>query len=369
MTQRIALLIHALYGGGAERLMSNLAARWAQSHEIHLVTWAKTETDTYPLPPNVIRHGLDKIAESTTPAHALLANIDRVRSLRKTLRAIEPALILSFSDQMNIVSLEASRPLQIPHWISEHSNPQHQNLGRIWEGWRRRSYPQCHGCTVLDQNIAQWMSRLVPADRLRIIPPSIDINAAENAKNSEAKPSVLFVGRLSQEKRVDLILQAWKGLQTQFPEWELQIVGEGPKREELETQAAALKRVTFHGWCDDPAHFYRQASLFVLASDYEGFPVALLEAMSHGVACVSSRCAGAIDIFSARDGLRPANGNDAKDLAEQMAKLMESSELRQSTGANAKKLSQEYTWDIIGPKWDAILTETLPSALPPASVS
>ncbi len=140
--KRIALTIHALFGGGAERLMAQLAARWSEAgHDVHLVTWSGTETDQYRVPIQVKRHGLALLSESSSRLRGIAANVRRIRVLRNTLRRIEPELIVSFCDQMNIVTLQAARKLAAPVVIAEHSNPAKQKLNRLWEYWRSRVYP------------------------------------------------------------------------------------------------------------------------------------------------------------------------------------------------------------------------------------
>ena len=131
---RLALLVPALFGGGAERLMSQLATRWnSQGFEVHLVTWAATSTDHYSIPDAVIRHGLGMLAPSRGWWSGMVANWQRVKRLRETLQGIQPQLVVSFCDQMNIVALEACWD-RFPVLIAEHSNPEdsHGNGGVVY---------------------------------------------------------------------------------------------------------------------------------------------------------------------------------------------------------------------------------------------
>ncbi|MFO1020807.1 MAG: hypothetical protein U0903_08945 [Planctomycetales bacterium] len=80
MAQRLALVIHALSHGGAERVLAELAAYWAnQGREVTLITLARVETDTYPLPASVRRIGLDLQRESRTWWQRLTNHRRRVR--------------------------------------------------------------------------------------------------------------------------------------------------------------------------------------------------------------------------------------------------------------------------------------------------
>ena len=171
---------------------------------------------------------------------------------------------------------------------------------------------------------------------------------------------MLSVGRLSPEKGIDQLLLAWQQAQPSMPDWELWIVGDGPQRASLELQAAQLHAVHFTGWLADPAERYRSAEIFVLPSRYEGFPNALLEAMSHAVACISTRCSQAIVELS-RDGqalyvVSASDGSLAEQLAGALIELSTSPQRRQQLGAAALAVSLDHSWGRIGPLWDRLLS-------------
>ena len=99
------------------------------------------------------------------------------------------------------------------------------------------------------------------------------------------RKEILFVGSLFKLKGVHRILAAWQDLFAQHADWELVIVGDGDERQNLESMVAEKKlpRVRFEGFSASPEKYYETASIFVMASDFEGFPMVLGEAMSHGV--------------------------------------------------------------------------------------
>ena len=382
---RIALTIHALHGGGAERVLARLADRWsAAGHELHVITWSAADTDEIALSASVHRHGLDLMGSSTNLLQAIRANWRRVCALRQKLRRIQPDLVLSFCDQMNIATLQAARGLKLPVWIAERSDPARQRLSPLWEWWRRRTYPSCTGCVAQTDEIAQHVSQWMPRSQIEVIPNAVDpVTYHETILASPDSPSprstdaltngdspcgdsqkiVLSVGRLSPEKGIDRLLQAWQQAHSQMMGWELRIVGDGSQRASLEAQAADLPRVFFSGWLADPAQLYRTAQIFVLSSRYEGFPNALLEAMSHGLACMSTTCSQAIADLS-RDGqaihVVPAAAETvASQLASGLIELSTSAQRRQQLGAAAHRVSLDYSWSRIGPRWDRLLSTEL----------
>lgn len=103
--------------------------------------------------------------------------------------------------------------------------------------------------------------------------------------NSELKEKMLlYAGRLSHTKNVDLILLAWKKISLQFPDWKLEIAGEGEERMRLLSLVERYKipRVHFHGQVSNLDSLYSRAEYLLLASDCESFSCVVLESMAYG---------------------------------------------------------------------------------------
>jgi GalNAc-alpha-(1->4)-GalNAc-alpha-(1->3)-diNAcBac-PP-undecaprenol alpha-1,4-N-acetyl-D-galactosaminyltransferase len=354
---RIALAIHSLFGGGAERLMSQLAARWAAAgHEIHLVTWSTSETDQYSVPSEVQRHGLDLLGESSSVWRALWANVGRVRTLRRTLRQIQPDLVLSFCDQMNVVALQAAGKLSIPVVICEHSNPAKQRLSRVWEAWRSRTYPRCRSCVVLTDEIADYMQRWIASERLLVIPAAVEPpTAAPAVLRSES--TVLAVGRLSHEKGFDLLIEAWRQVHPRLPGWQLCIAGVGSQQQALAERARDLPTVQLLGWIQNTWPLYQQATLFVLPSRYEGFPIALIEALSQGCPAIATRCTAATECPPLSASLHLVDIESVEQLAEAIEQVAKNPVRRAQLAASGVRASEDFHWQKIGNLWDRLLIE------------
>jgi GalNAc-alpha-(1->4)-GalNAc-alpha-(1->3)-diNAcBac-PP-undecaprenol alpha-1,4-N-acetyl-D-galactosaminyltransferase len=364
-SKRIALCIHAMQGGGAERVMSQLANYWSVRHEVHLITWSDQLQDAYPLNKRLHRHGLNLQAPSSGLGQGIFANLKRVRALRHTLKTIDPQLVVSFCDQMNIVTLEALRAMTtVPVWIAEHSDPEQQRLSPLWERWRRRNYHHCTGCVALTESIAKFMTRWIPAQRLRVIPNAL--GQLPNSINYQAQApaglnTILFVGRLSQEKGLDLLLAAWRIAHELLPQWQLKMVGDGPARAGLQAAAGNLPRIEFSGWSSNPEQFYSSSQLFVLSSRYEGFPMALIEALSYGLPAVTTNCSSALEQLKSVSGqacLQVMQGDSPAELANHIIRLAQDQATRQRMSESARQVAQQYSWPAIAPKWDQLLIDS-----------
>lgn len=172
------------------------------------------------------------------------------------------------------------------------------------------------------------------------------------------KKIVLAVGRLHEQKGFDLLLNAWKQVEKQLPEWTLRIVGEGPRRKELEAQIASLglQQVCLAGRKEDIAAEYAEASCFVLSSRYEGLPLALIEAMWCGVPSVAFDCPhGPAELLSGERGWLVANG-DIPALAQQLEYVVTHPEEAEQRAKKAQAyVRTTYSEKTIMPMWQQLI--------------
>lgn len=163
--------------------------------------------------------------------------------------------------------------------------------------------------------------------------------------------TVVCVSRLSHEKGIEVLLQAWHLIQKQMPQAKLIIVGIGPLQDQLKHIAHALDitgSVEFAGLQHDvPAQFHR-GSLAVLPSHWEGMPNALLEAMACGRACVATRVSGSEDIIEhGVNGLLVEPG-DYENMAKALLTLLSDPPLAKKYGHAARAtIEQQYSMEHI----------------------
>lgn len=117
---------------------------------------------------------------------------------------------------------------------------------------------------------------------------NVDINSKENI--------ILFVGQLNYQKRVEIMLDIWRHVSPLFTDWEFQIVGDGPLREQLVQKVSneKIERVKFYGF-QNPTPYYAKAKIFWMTSAFEGWPMTLLEAMQVGCIPIVMKTFGAVD--------------------------------------------------------------------------
>jgi glycosyltransferase involved in cell wall biosynthesis len=169
---------------------------------------------------------------------------------------------------------------------------------------------------------------------------------------------VASIGRLSHEKGVDLLLDAWAEAAPKQPGWTLRIYGRGEAEAQLRQQCAELgleDSVDFAGQTDDVPGALRASSVFVQSSRGEGFPLVLLEAMATGVPCVAFDCAPGVReiVTHEEDGLLARPGNTS-ELARHLVRLMSDEHLRDTMGDQALRSVHRFDPDVITRRWEAL---------------
>jgi len=156
-----------------------------------------------------------------------------------------------------------------------------------------------------------------------------------------------------------------KVLAPKFQSWRLIILGEGPLRAELEKLRDSLglgDQVELIGRVPDPWPWLNKSQIFLMSSRSEGFPNALCEAMVAGLPVVSTDCpSGPADIITPEeDGILVAT-EDPEAIAEGLARLMNSPDLREKLSAAAPKIGQKYSPETVFSTWDKLIVDILGS--------
>ncbi len=242
---------------------------------------------------------------------------------------------------------------------------QKQGLGRYWFSelymkWYRQHYFQQierHAdvvVTLTSGDALQWTQ----ARRVMVIPnfSIMPISAMSTGKEKR----VLAVGRLEWQKGFDRLIDAWAIVSPQFLDWRLDIVGSGSLEAELRRHIAdaGLSNVDIHPFTPQISQEYAHSSLLVLSSRFEGLSLALIEAMRHGVPCVSFDCPyGPSDVIvDGQCGLLAKEG-DVGELAMKMGRLMGDEDLRMRYAAAAIERAKIFDADEIMQKWVKLFLE------------
>lgn len=358
----ILLVTGSLEGGGAERVMSDMANYWAnRGWQVTLATWSGPETqDFYLLDPDVRRVWLDAYSPNDSFAAKIRSSLARILKLRRLLVASTPDAILSFIDVSNVYTILAALGLSVRVVVSERVNPSvNYPVTRFWRALRRVSYSWADKVVAQTHDAARWIENkcrakaIVIPNALRVLPEVV----------CERMPLIIAVGRLSKQKGFDLLLKAFAEISCHFQNWRVVIIGVGPERPaliKLRDQLNLIDRVEFIGQVCDVEAWMARAGLVVQPSRFEGFPNVVLESMGMGAAVISADCpSGPSDLIEDGVNGRLVPVEDIATLMRVMAELMSQPQVRERLGREASKVKQRYRQDLIMAQWEACLLPEL----------
>jgi glycosyltransferase involved in cell wall biosynthesis len=220
------------------------------------------------------------------------------------------------------------------------------------------TYPFSAGLVLQTNAAIQWARRRAPFGQLCVIPNAVTrFDEIEQAVKKEEL--VLGVGRLSHEKRFDRLIRSFAAIALDYPLARLRIVGDGPLRKQLRSLADSTgfgPRIELPGAVLNISAEFNRAKLFALTSDFEGFPNALLEAMSLGLPVISLDCpSGPAEIVtSGINGILVPRDNE-NDLVLALRRILDDPKLAMRLGVKAKEVTQTYASESILGKWETFL--------------
>jgi glycosyltransferase involved in cell wall biosynthesis len=391
---RITLVISSLGGGGAERVVTNMANYWASRGRATTVLTVShgPRPPAYALHPQVVHRDvgfsrgsyqpvpdtgeLRKLLEvyhacSQAEQSVFLSDLNLIAALRHALAATRPDVVLSFMDITNIRVLLAAHGLRFPVIVSERCDPQDNFLGAGRELLRWRLYPTAAHLAALNPDVLRHFSPMVGA-RGRVIPNPVlrpeglhdeqpgDLREQTGGRRETGHSNIISLGRLAYEKGFDLLVYAFASVAARHPAWGLRVFGEGPLRPELETLARRLGlsgRVSFPGFTPRPSEALRRSDLFVLPSRSEGFGNVLTEAMACGLPVVSFDCpSGPRHII--RDGVDGVlvPPRDVPALAAALERLMGDRGARARLAARAPDVLERFGLEKVMAMWEQLVT-------------
>lgn len=290
--RKYLFVINSLAGGGAERIFTSIINHPDANPsgvEVH-VALLDEEPSAYSLNPGIPVYRLDS-------GGSLPKSLMRLNALVRRLR---PNLLVSFLTRANVACVMAGKLNGVPTVISErtstHAHLKRNSQGALAGALVRLAYPRCDGLISVSLEISEEMTQRfgVAAGKVETIYNPVDAErirkAAAEPVEAPVGPYVMGMGRLTPSKNFQLLIDAYR---LADPPFRLVIAGEGGERATLEAQVAAHglgDRVAFVGFQKNPFALLAKAEAFVLASDIEGFPNSLVEAMALDVPVISANC-------------------------------------------------------------------------------
>lgn len=342
--------------GGAERATVSLA-NYFTNHGVdtEIITFKDCES-FYPLNSKVThcRVNFDEIEHSAS-LKRLLGAVKRMFKLRSFVKSRKLDILIGMSFSMTWYTVFATAFTKTKSIGTERNNPYKYKSTKFYTILRKLFYRLCNGYIFQTQKSASFFTDCLRESDI-VIPNAIFNETIYELKPPKEREKIICaVGRLTPQKRFDLLIDAFSELSSKIPEYKMIIFGEGELRNELEAQINKLSlsdKVFLPGTNPEAVKIVNRASLFALSSDLEGMPNALMEAMAMGVPCVSTRCDMGPEelIENNQNGILVEVGN-SKQIADAIMSIIKNSEFSEKLSSNARNLIKTHSIDEISSRW------------------
>jgi len=349
---KVFFYINSIGNGGAERVLTVLANQIAaQNNDVTVITSIKREWE-YPLLSHVCRITLDRASEKT---NRIKKNLVRISKLRAICKSERPDVLISFMEEPNYRALVAAMGLGTKTIISVRTDPA-AAYGRGLARFLAKTLYRCaDGYVFQTKQARQWFVPAIQKKSTVIVNP-VSENFYSVCGSPGVEKRIVASGRLNSAKNFDLLLESFSLIAEQFRDYTLTIYGSGELKETLEEKIEVLSltgRAELFGQCNDIPNAIKDASLFVMSSDVEGLPNALMEAMTLGLPVITTDFAGGGAKALIENGV---NGlivpvNDKYQLARAMEQLLTDREYAQRLGNAAKAAAEAFRTETIARKW------------------
>lgn len=188
-------------------------------------------------------------------------------------------------------------------------------------------------------------------------------NVMQSEANSSLENKVaVSLGRLTRQKGFDRLIDIWEKVAEKYPDWELHIYGEGAEKKklmELISDKNLQEFVQINPPVKDVAKVYQSASLYLMASRFEGFGLVLIEAMSFGLPVIAYNVIGPNELVQNNvNGFLIEDGN-SDEFAYQIGLLCSDYEKRKELGENAKEFVEKFSPQQIMKQWSDLFNDVL----------
>lgn len=336
----------ALLEGGAERVISLLSREFVNKEiDVEIVIYKNCpifyEIDN--------RIKVCKI-ESETKSNNMLKNIIWLRKKFQN----DADLVISFLAPFNMLAIFSTLFSSIPIIVADRNDPKKIPSNFFVRKIRDIIYCFANGVVLQTKTNQEYFSEFIKKKSCVIYNP-IDLKKLQGAALSANKEKeIVSVGRLMPQKNHIMLIRAFANIHQQYPNYKLTIYGDGPERSKLIELAKDLNLsdyISFPGNVKDVHERILSSEVFVLSSDYEGMPNALIEAMCLGLPVISTKVSGATDLIHDYQNGIVIDVNDSNGLVQALIKFLENETLRNKCAQNAVKLASSLKLDIISDEW------------------
>ena len=369
---RILFVLRAVVlSGGIERVFID-KANWLASHghDVLFLTYEQGHHPfSFPLNEAVCHEDLEcrfftvyQKSVFTRPLWKMVMKYKFRKRLRAKIECFHPDIMTIHGSEFQSIAISMNR--YVPVVYESHSSfvdimEEHASWPRrFWQRMRHRCVKKCNLVVSLTEGDASCWRKYV--NRVCVLPNPLTSYVLHPVVRDNKR--IICAGRLTQVKRFDRVIDAFSMIADKYPEWVVDIFGEGDLHEQLLKQIAERHltgRMNINPPTRDIYAEYQNSSFFVLGSDYESFGLVLVEAMACGIPVVSVNCPfGPAEIID--DGVTGLlSGNTSKDLSEKLEWMITHEAERREMGRQAHQAAARYQQDVVMKEWETIYRSVL----------
>lgn len=352
---KVLFSIGTMSHGGAQRVISIISNQMIQmGHEVEILTYYD-QPSWYKLNERVkITCDEKNIGKSNIFKHILFR--------RNYIKRIKPDAVLSFLAPFNMVMIIAMLGLNIPLIVADRNDPNRVPGNRLIRKLRDFLYNFADGVVVQSLDNKHYFGSIVQRKSAVIYNPIELDGISSRAYDEKKKDKIVCVGRIIKQKNPLLLARAFHRISDEYPSYSLYYYGEGEMSKDIIEFAKnnnLESRIKCPGPVENVYDNVKDAKLYVMSSDYEGMPNALLEAMCFGLPVISTKVSGATDVI-----INNQNGIlvdcDSQEQLECAMKCMLMNETFASVCAvEAHKLADKLDKKNITECWLSFIEETI----------
>ena len=355
----ILFYLSGLEQGGTERVVVNLAEFfWNKGYKVTLATTHQSNNEYS------ISQGIKRIL--TSPSHDFITNSRisnfkiRLTTLRSILREEQPDVVAAFIGKNNMMAILSSVGLHIPVYVAVRGEPMAEYYSRGMRLMAKILFVFAKGVILQTEQSKDFFPIWIQK-KCHILSNPLKTDFLKENLREQVENTIVTVGRCDENKNQKLLIDAFAEIEDRYPNTKVYLYGDGELRSQLIEYVEKLglsNQILLHGKVEDTRETIKNAGIFVLTSNTEGMPNALIEAMVLGLPVISTNCpcgGPKMLIEEGKNGLLIPVG-DKKALADAIIQLLDNPDIRQSLGNQALKLKETLYPEKVNMEWEDYLT-------------
>lgn len=348
--KKILFINSCLTSGGSERVMTLLANEFAdRGYKVSMILLREKE-DTYTVDKRV-----KVIRFHYKFKSKICIAVKRLFLLRQEFKRDTYDIAIAFMYDINLISIICNLGINTPLLISERADPNSLRHGKLYRKIENRLYMKSKQLILQTEQIKSYFSKEMQR-QATVIPNPININI-QPVYGGRRDKRIVAIGRLTEQKNFSLLIDSFFEIHKRYPEYILEIYGEGPLLKVLQAQVEKLgltDHVIFPGYVTDILKRIERAALYVSSSNYEGISNSMLEAMALGIPSVCTDCpvGGAAMVIKNNENGILVPVKDKASLTNAIAKIIEDPAFAEKIAHNAVFVRETFSIKKIADLWE-----------------